>query len=70
MHDDVQALAVDSTALCIYRCVVHWLYMMTASEMGKKGIAVVNKNYTTEKRKKAAKKGWKTRRAKTEVKKK
>lgn len=38
--------------------------MMTASEMGKKGIATVNKNLTTEKRRKAAKKGWRLRKQK------
>jgi hypothetical protein len=37
---------------------------MDASEMGKRGAAVTNKILTTEKRKKAAKKGWRKRKAK------
>lgn len=36
---------------------------MDASEMGKRGAAVTNKLLTTEKRRKAAKKGWKKRKA-------
>jgi hypothetical protein len=35
--------------------------MITASEMGKRGIAVTNKLLTTEQRSKAAIKGWKLR---------
>lgn len=42
---------------------------MTASDMGKKGIAIVNKMLTPEKRKLAAKKGWRKRRAKLKDKK-
>lgn len=54
--------------------VVHTLYMvysipmskgaMTVSEMGRLGAEATNKIYTTEKRKKAAKKGWRNRKAK------
>ncbi len=65
MHVVVQGEGMGIAQRCVYIGVVLLCpYMMNASEMGKKGIAVVNANYTTEKRKKAAKKGWKTRKAK------
>lgn len=35
--------------------------MIDASEMGKRGAAATNKILTTEKRRKAAKKGWRLR---------
>ena len=38
-----------------------YLYMIDASEMGKRGAAATNKILTTEKRRKAAKKGWRLR---------
>lgn len=37
---------------------------MSVSEMGRRGAAATNKIYTTEKRKRAARKGWRTRKQK------
>lgn len=66
MHADAQEDGgVDnsvSTALHIYRC-PRILIHMDASEMGRRGAAATNKLLTTEKRRKAAKKGWRNRKA-------